>query len=275
MTDFLAAYQHATHRPAPLDANRLAPLFAQIAADHLLPPRGQQAVNAGFTAHTLSDAHENPPIYHYYQWVLANCLAEHPVHELSAQLVGNSFVCVNLFQTDLPQPLTLNPWQVSAMADFPLMTNCAVMIENNGVFAWLHHRHPNWPLIDQAGNDFNSTANRLLQRLVHRGVAVTYLGDLDSPGIQIAERVQRLIPQVPADELFALQLPQRVFAWLVQYGKPDTKRTKQQTVQTPLLQEALTSIHTLGKFVEQEQLIAAYEDLISAWLAQHAPKLES
>lgn len=268
MIDYQAAYQQATGQPEPENAANLTPLFDAIATDQELPPRGQQSVDAGFTAHTLSDPQENPAVYRYYQWVLANCLITHPVRELTAQLVGTAFVSANVFQTNLPQPVTLNPWQVAAMATIPLMATKAVILENNGVFVWLHHRHPTWPLIDQAGNNFNAAYCQLLPQLVARGLTVTYLGDLDSPGIQIADRVQGLLPQVAADDLFALQAPQQVVEWLTLYGEghTDARRTRQVTVQTPLLREELRVIHTLGNFVEQEQLITAYEAKIERWL---------
>ncbi|GEO68338.1 DUF2399 domain-containing protein [Levilactobacillus acidifarinae] len=268
MIDYPTAYQQATGQPAPPAATNLTPLFAAIAANQKLPPRGQQSVDAGFTAHTLSDPRENPAVYRYYQWVLTNCLTAHPVRELTAQLVGTAFVSANVFQTNLPQPVTLNPWQVAAMATIPLMAPKAVILENNGVFVWLHHRHPAWPLIDQAGNNFNAAYCQLLPQLVARGLTVTYLGDLDSPGIQIADRVQSLLPQVAAKDLFSLQSPQQVVEWLTLYGegRVDARRTRQVTVQTPLLREELLAIHTLGNFVEQEQLIAAYEVKIERWL---------
>jgi len=266
MTPYSVAYQRQTGKPVPAGAERLDPLFDKIAADQALPPRGQQAVDAGFTAHSLNDATEAPAIYAYYQWVLHNCLADHPVHELTSQLVGTGVVCANVFQTDLPQPLTLNPWQVEALADYPLATDRAVLIENNGVFIWLHHRHPTWPLIDQSGNDFNRSYKAILRRLTERGLRVTYLGDLDTAGIQIADRVVQMLPDQPVPTLFALQTPDQVLDWLVQFGRPDQQRARAATVQTPWLVEMLESIQTLHKFVEQEQLIAAYERLITDWL---------
>lgn len=77
-------------------------------------------------------------------------------------------------------------------------------------------------------------------------------------GLQIADRVQGILPMVAAKNLFALQLPQQVFAWLVQYGKVAVKRTQNLSVATPLLQEEMASLHTVGRFVEQEQLIGPY-----------------
>lgn len=266
MIDYPALYQQATQQPAPAEAARLNPLFAAIANDDPLPPRGQQAVDAGFTAHTLVNATENPAIYRYYQWVLATCLAEHPVHELTAQLVGTAFVSANVFDTDMPQPVTVNPWQVTGMLDFPLNTDQAVILENNGVFIWLHQRHPDWPLINQSGNALNETYKTLLRRLVQRGVRITYLGDLDSEGLRIADRVQGVLPMVAPKDLFALQLPQQVFAWLVQDGKVAVKRTQHLPVETALLKEEMASLHTVGRFVEQEQLIGPYELAIGQWL---------
>lgn len=263
--NYVTAYCQATGRVAPVAAERLTPLFDKIAADVALPPRGQQAVDAGFTAHTLVDARENPAIYRYYQWVLTHVLAAHPVKELTAQLIGTGFVSANLFETALPQPVTLNAWQIPHMLDFPLSTRRAVILENNGVFIWLHHRHPTWPLIAQIGNDFNVGANQMLTRLIKRGLVVTYLGDLDSVGLQIADRVAQLVPSTPS--LFALQTPDRVSDWLVRFGRPSDRRTVRVDLTDPVLQREAVSVHAFGKFVEQESLIADYEALIARWLA--------
>ena len=266
MMNYVKSYEAATGKAAPAEADKLAPLFQAIATGQLLPPRGQQAVDAGLTAHSLNDPRENRPVYQYYQWILKNCLVDQPPREIGAQLIGMAFTSANIFKTDLPQPLTLNPWQVPAMLDYPTKTQQAILIENNGVFIWLHYRHPDWPLINQAGNDFNDKYLLLLQQLVRHGLRLAYLGDLDSEGIRIIDRLYQAVPELVLADLLAIQTPQNVANWLVRFGKQSSKRTKRLAVQTPVLQTELESIITFKKFVEQEQLIAMYEQLIPRWL---------
>lgn len=270
MIDYLQAYCAQTGRPAPAQAARLTPLFQQIAAGTPLPPRGQQAVDLGLTAHSLNDPHENPPLYDYYRWVLAHYFSQQPLNELTAKLIGMAFTCANLFQTNLPQPLTLNPWQVDQLGTVPLATRQAIVIENNGIFIWLLKRHPTWPLINQAGNDFNQTYVQLLQRLEQRGLQLTYLGDLDSRGIQMADHLFQQLKKTPIQQFTALQTPTQVATWLAIAGKPDAthQRTKRLAVQQLVFQAEMDSICLLQRFVEQEQLIDEYEQLIMAWLMQ-------
>jgi hypothetical protein len=268
MIDYEHAYCKATGKLAPVQAPRLTPLFQQIAAGTLLPPRGQQAVDLGLTAHSLNDPREDPPLYEYYQWVLAHYFAEQPPHELTAKLIGMAFTCANLFQTDLPQPLTINPWQVESLTTFPLATRRAIVVENNGIFIWLFKRHPTWPLINQAGNDFNPTYVQLLQELEQRGLQLTYLGDLDSRGIQMADYLFQQLQKTSIEQFTALQTPTQVATWLAVHGKSDLKRqrTRRLTVQQPVFQTEMDSVCLLHQFVEQEQLIADYERLMPAWL---------
>lgn len=266
MSQYRDQYERQTGKAAPKRALKLEPLFAKIAAGESLPPRGQQAVDLGLTAHSLNDAKADPELYQYYQWVLTNYFAGQSLNELSAKLIGMAFTCANLFKTNLPQPITLNPWQIKKMTEFPLLNRQAVIIENNGVFALLLQRHPDWPLIDQAGNDFNPAYVKLVQQLEQRGVAFTYLGDLDSRGIQIADHLFGQLAQTKIADFAALQSPAQVFAWLNQYGKVDTQRTRSLTVAEPVFQQELKSINLVGKFVEQEQLMAVYEKLIGDWL---------
>ncbi|KRL12759.1 hypothetical protein [Schleiferilactobacillus perolens] len=94
----------------PIEANTLDVLFDQIAAGKTLPPRAQQAVALGFTAHGLNDAKENLALFDYYRWVLTNCFAADQFNELTAKFIGMAFTSANVFQTDLPQAITLNPW---------------------------------------------------------------------------------------------------------------------------------------------------------------------
>ncbi len=263
MSDYIDFFENKTGKKAPKDAEKLDVLFDAISSDKVLPPRGQQAVNLGFTAHTLNDPSENPMIYNYYQWILKNFFKGKSTNELSSQLIGMSFVSANIFETNLPQPITLNPWQIEKMHGFKLMNQKAVVIENNGVFIWLHKLHPKWPLINQTGNDFNESYNELLKNLVdEQGLKLTYLGDLDSDGIRIADHLSTLLNT----ELFSIQTPTRIFNWLIRFGKIDKKRTRKIYVQNEVLSQEMESINTLGKFVEQEQLIAEYEILIDQWL---------
>lgn len=270
MNRYLKAYQAQTGKPAPENADRLTPVFDQMMNGATLPPRGQQAVNAGFTAHTLNDPRVQPAVYDYYQWVTTVYLADANWQELSAKLIGMAFTSNQVFKTDLPQPLTLNPWQVSRMATYPLKTKRAVMVENNGVFIWLAYLHPDWPLINQSGNDLNPAAGQLLRSLEQRGVQLTYLGDLDSAGIQIAARLFRQLPQTSIETFTAIQTPGNVSLWQSIYGKADARRTREVTVTPEVLNKEAQTIQTQGCFVEQEQLIEVYERLIPAWLAAEA-----
>jgi len=268
MQPYLKLYEQRTGKIAPVNASKLEPLFAKIAAGTPLPPRGQQAVDLGLTAHSLNDAQVDPELYQYYRWVLTNCFAGQPLNELSAKLIGMAFTCTNIFATDLPQPITLNPWQIEQMRDFPLRQERAIIIENNGVFALLAQRHPDWPLIDQAGNDFNAVYVQLIQRLEARGMMFTYLGDLDSRGIQIADHLFSQLKQTTITDFTRLQSPVQVLVWLNQYGKVDVQRTRHLTVNEPIFQKELNSIKLVGKYVEQEQLLGDYERLIADWLGK-------
>ena len=267
LSRYIDEYETVTRKQAPKLANNLDGLFQKIESGIELPPRGQQAVDFGFTAHTLSDPTENPEIFNYYRWVTKNMLSEFPIRELSAQLIGTSFTTANIFHTDLPQPVTLNQWQIEKMQTINSMAKKAVILENNGVFIYLHELHPKWPLINQSGNDFNQANNQVMLMLKNQGVKMAYLGDLDSSGIQIADHLSRLLGN-PV-ELFDIQTPNRVIDWLIRFGKENTKRTKQVSIKHPLLIEEMNSIHTLEKFVEQEQLIQDYEKLIKEWIQNH------
>lgn len=263
MSCYIDFFEKRTDKKVPKDAEKLDSLFDAISSDKALPPRGQQAVDLGFTAHALNDSSENPKIYNYYQWILKNFFKNKPINELGSQLIGMSFVSANIFETNLPQPITLNPWQIDKMHEFKLMTQKAVVIENNGVFIWLHKLHPKWPLINQSGNDFNESYNELLKDLVdEHGLKLTYLGDLDSNGIRIADHLFTVLNT----ELFSIQTPTRTFNWLIRFGKTDKKRTRKICIHNQVLSQEMESINTLGKFVEQEQLIAEYEILIDQWL---------
>lgn len=262
MSEYTDRYEQETGKRLPIGAEKLDPLFEKIAQDEPLPPKGQQAVDLGFTAHTLNDSKENPPIYRYYQWILKNIFYDKKIEELTSQLVGTSFVSANIFESNLPQPITLNPWQIERMTGIKLMSHQAIIVENNGVFIWLYHRHPHWPLINQSGNDFNESYNRLLKQLSNQGLEMTYLGDLDSEGIGIADRVSTLLNQ----NLFEIQTPTRVADWLIRFGKDSDSRTKRMKITNQTLASELESIHLFKKFVEQEQLIDEYEILIEKWL---------
>lgn len=262
MSRYTEMYENESGRELPENAEKLDTLFNKIASGIQLPPRGQQAVDMGFTAHTLSHSEGNPAIYQYYQWILNHFFDGKKINELSSQLIGMSFSSANIFQTNLPQPVTLNPWQIDLMTDIPLMNKKAVIIENNGVFIWLHILHPEWPLINQSGNDFNESYNKLLKYLSNNNLKMAYLGDLDSAGIRIADRVSKIVNQ----NLFLIQTPERVVDWLVRFGINDLNRTKRVSVDNQVLKEEMTSIHIFKMFVEQEQLISEYEPLIEEWL---------
>lgn len=266
MSSYIDAFEKATGQPAPPEAGKLDQLFNQIRQGKTLPPRGQQAVAMGLTAHTLNDAREDPALFAYYRWVMTHCFNSGQVNELTARLIGMAFTSANVFDTDLPQPPTLNPWQLTPMLDFPLKNKQAVVIENNGVFALLHQEHPDWPLILQSGNDFNEVYVQLIQRLEARGIRYVYLGDLDSAGIQMADQFARLLKQTSAEEVAALQQPTDVRLWLADLGKIDARRTKHRKVVSPVYQAEMTTIALFGKFIEQEQLMGVYEVRIAEWL---------
>ncbi len=255
-------YKNESGNKLPENAEKLDVLFDKINAGIQLPPRGQQAVDLGFTAHTLNDSKENPVIYKYYQWILKHFFDDKRIDELTSQLIGTSFISANIFQTNLPQPVTLNPWQVDFMSNIPFMNQKAIIVENNGVFIWLHKLHPQWPLINQSGNDFNESYNKLLKYLADKNLKMTYLGDLDSEGIRIADRVSKIVDQ----DLFSIQTPERVVDWLMRFGKEDIHRTEGALVENKILKEEMTSIYVFKRFVEQEQLIGEYEPLIEQWL---------
>lgn len=268
MPDYQQQYEAATGKRVPLEAAKLDTLFDRIANGELLPPRGQQAVDLGLTAHSLSDPQENPAVYAYYHWVLMHVFDSQQIKTITAKLIGMAFTCANIFQTDLPQPMTLNPWQIQAMTTFPLSAKQAIIVENNGVFAWLLQLHPEWPLINQSGNDFNAAYVALIQSLEQRGVQFTYLGDLDSRGIQMADHLFQVLTRTPITTFTALQSPTNVAKWVMLMGKANAERTRQLTIQNPTFQKEMNSITLFGKFVEQEQLISSYEALIQAWLSQ-------
>lgn len=264
MSEYSEAYQQATGKTPPVQYAALDRLFDAMKRGERLPPRGQQAVDAGLVAHALVDDKADPEHYRYYQWVIKQYLHLPAVNEMSAKLIGMAFVSANVLATDLPQPLTLNPWQAEKMQDWPLAAERTVIIENNGVFIWLHHLHPDWPLIDQGGNDFQETYLSLLARLVTRGLTVTYLGDLDATGVRIADTLKQALPGT--SDFLAIQTPRWVLDQLSSWGKHDPARTRFQSVQDPDLKKEMISINRLGMFVEQEQLIGEYETRISSWL---------
>ena len=262
MSKYIEVYQRQTGKVLSGDAKLLDSIFKKIDTNQLLPPLGQQAVDLGLTAHTFNDSKVLLEIYHYYHWIINNYFADKTINELNANLIGNSFVSANIIGTDLPQPITLNSWQINQLETVKIINNKAVIVENNGVFIWLHQLHPNWPLINQSDNNFNRYYNLFLKKLVGQGLKVTYLGDLDSEGIKIANHLSSLI----GEHIFELQNSDQAFDWLVRYGKLDANRSKAVNVVNPILQREADSIHTLGRFVEQEQLIQEYEPIVEQWL---------
>lgn len=259
-------FEQTTGRVVPKDAEKLEPLFEQIATGSQLPPRSQQAIDLGLSAHSLNDAKEAPQLYQYYRWILEHCFPTQKPNELSAKLIGMAFVCSKIFKTDLPQPLTLNPWQVTKMTNFPLANRRAVIVENNSMFILLATRHSDWPLINQGGNDFQAAYVTLIQNLENRGVIFTYLGDLDATGIRMADTLFKLLRQTNISDFLALQTVNRVSEWVTLYGEPSARRTRQLTVTTPELRQEMNTVTLFGKYVEQEKLLDDYEKLIEEWL---------
>lgn len=148
------------------------------------------------------------------------------------------------------------------LENFNINSKKVIIIENNGVFIWLHQLHPDWPLINQSGNDFNKTYNEFLKMLKSKHIEMTYLGDLDSEGIRIADHLSSILQT----NLFSIQTPDRVFDWLIRYGTNDIERTNRIPITNKILLREMESINTLEKFVEQEQLISDYEQYIPEWL---------
>lgn len=256
MSYFLEAYQAQTGIDPGPDAGKLDPLFEKIKAKELLPPRGQQAVDCGFIAHTFNDSTVNPSIYKYYQWVLGDLLADTPPHELPANIIGDECLCTNIFATNWPQPLTVNRWQADDVLKLPLINNRAVIIENNGVFIWLHHLQPAWPLILQSGNNFNPVYKKVIRDLAQR-IKLTYLGDLDTAGIRLVDRLATIIQQSGGDfnHLAALQSPGQIASWVAGYGilDPDGQRIHTDgTIRQPVWQQEANFLEIGHKFVEQE-----------------------
>lgn len=262
MSKYLKTYQEKTGKILKPQAIKLDKLFDHIEKRMPLPARGQQAVNLGFTAHTLNDSSENPEIYKYYHWVINYFFKDKPINELSSNLIGTSIVTANLIETNLPQPITLNPWQMRSPELFKINSKKVIIIENNGVFIWLYKLHPDWPLINQSGNDFNKTYNDFLRMLTSKNIEMTYLGDLDSEGMRIADHLSSILHT----NLFSIQTPERVLDWLVRYGKGDSGRTTKLPITNKVLLKEMESISALEKFVEQEQLISDYEQYIPEWL---------
>lgn len=65
----------------------------------------------------------------------------------------------------------------------------------------------------------------------------------------------------------AIQTPQQVVEWLSLYGKISPSRTRAVTLEPAPFQDEANTIHVLERFVEQEQLIGDYEQLIgNYWL---------
>ncbi len=267
MSPYVKRYQEETGQIPPSAAIKLDPLFNKVKAGQLLPPKGQQAVDCGFTAHTFNDPQADPEIYAYYQWTMTHLPDGQVVHELSARIIGNDFICANIYQTDWPQPTSINFWQVDAILKRPLATHRAVVIENNGVFIWLLHRHPDWPLILQSGNDFNSTYQTVVANLSQR-VHLAYLGDLDTRGLEMADRFSSRFAATSAESLSVLQNTGQIAIWLARYGRTDHHHRiyHANQIKDPAWQEAANFLEMNGQFVEQEQLIGEYERLIPKWL---------
>lgn len=265
--NYVGDYERSTNRRAPERAASLAPLFARIRAGNLLPPRRQQAVDCGFSADTLLDHGDRPTVYNYYKWVLRFPLADTPMHELAAPDLGETMTSWNVFQSEMPQPLTLNAWQVADMTMVPLQTNRVVVLENNGVAVWLHHLHPEWPLLMQGGDNFNAAYIDAVRLLEKRGVQLAYLGDLDSEGLMLAATFAELLREQTPAEVLRLQTPIHVIRWVDAYGIDDKRRTGRISLADSTMQFEADTIHSRGQYVEQEQLIAEYERIIPEWLA--------
>lgn len=90
--------------------------------------------------------------------------------------------------------------------------------------------------------------------------------DLTSTGIWIAAQFFSILKHTTAEQLLAIQTPQQVVEWLSLYGKISPSRTHAVTLELAPFQDEANTIHVLECFVEQEQLIGNYEQLIGNWL---------
>ncbi|WP_268872153.1 DUF2220 family protein [Lentilactobacillus farraginis] len=121
----------------------------------------------------------------------------------------------------------------------------------------------------QSGNDFNSTYIQVLKMLAVK-MQLAYLGDLDTTGIEMADRVTAYLGAQHATALTAIQTPGQVAQWLAGYGKAakgNRIRTTSKLRHQVWKEEAYLLVVN-QQFVEQEQLIDSYEKLIPEWLGK-------
>lgn len=90
--------------------------------------------------------------------------------------------------------------------------------------------------------------------------------DLTSTGIWIAAQFFSILKHTTAEQLLAIQTPQQVVEWLSLYGKISPSRTRAVPLEPVTFQDEANTFHVLERFVEQEQLIGDYEQLIGNWL---------
>lgn len=102
-----------------------------------------------------------------------------------------------------------------------------------------------------------------MRRLEARGVRLTYLGDLDSKGIQMADHLFGQLQVKPLRP--CSHRPTWPSGWPLRASRQRNGRGPL-AVQTAVFQQEMDAVNLVGKFVEQEQLITEYERLIGDWV---------
>lgn len=99
---------------------------------------------------------------------------------------------------------------------------------------------------------------------------LAYLGDLDTTGIEMADRVTAYLGAQHATALTAIQTPGQVAQWLAGYGKAAKENQVRITnkLHHQVWKEEAYLLAVNQQFVEQEQLIDSYEKLIPEWLGK-------
>lgn len=128
-------------------------------------------------------------------------------------------------------------------------------------------RLPQAALICGNGNNRNPSMIKLLQLLERTGVALHYLGDLDTIGIKIAANTFAKLQQTSIDCFLQLQNINHVNRWVINGMHHNPQRTKHIQLVEPALQLQIDRIHSSGIYVEQEELLDDYCQLIEQQLA--------
>lgn len=270
MTDYQQAYEKKCHKNAPSGAARLESLFNKIAQHQPLGTLMLETSKCGLPAHTLIDNHspQAKQLRHYFNQILKDWF-DNDVPFRQLNLITGNVTSTNIIQNGLPEPTTLNSQQLkqNIIPYFNTQTKHVYIIENANVFIELMFRLPQAALICGNGNNRNPSIIELLQLLEKNGVALHYLGDLDTIGIKIAANTFVKLQQTSIDCFLQLQNINRVNRWVINGVHRDSKRTKHIQLAEPALQLQIDRIHSSGIYVEQEELLNDYCQLIEQQLA--------